>query len=136
MSEIARSPEFLQWLANGARGVSSNTIAQHLTGVNCLRGWRGSIPWDPDDLDRCLQLLADVPALRPLLPNMATYSRQWADLVARWDEVEASHLEEVGLGWTKAHSAPKTYALMDRIRREGDAKAGGQPSCLREGQGE
>lgn len=40
---------------------------------------------------------------------------QWAALIARWDEVEASHLEEVGLGWTKAWLAPKTYALMQEI---------------------
>ena len=118
MSDIAASADFIQWLANGRRGVSSNTIAQHLTGINCLRGWSGSIPWDPDDLDRCLQLLEDVPALRPLMPQMATYSPEWAALVARWDEVEASHLEEVGLGWTKAKSAPKTYELMARIRKE------------------
>jgi hypothetical protein len=42
-------------------------------------------------------------------------SAQWAALAPRWDEVEASHLAEVGLGWTKARCAPKTSALMQSI---------------------
>jgi hypothetical protein len=46
---------------------------------------------------------------------MAEVCPKWAALVARWDEVEASHLAEVGLGWTKSQEAPKTYALMDSI---------------------
>ncbi len=57
------------------------------------------------------------PGLRPLIPKMAEVSKDWAALVPRWDEVEASHLAEVGLGWTKARSAPKTYELMASILR-------------------
>jgi hypothetical protein len=105
----------VEWLAGGERGVSSNTIVEHLTGWPALKGWSGDIPHDPDDLDRCLKLLAAVPLLRVMLPAMATHSPEWAAMVARWDEVEASHLDEVGLGWTKARSAPKTYAMMRQI---------------------
>jgi hypothetical protein len=116
-------PGLVEWLAGGARGVSSNTIVQHLTGWPALRDCRPDVPHDPADLDRCLQLLRDVPALRPLMPKMATQSKMWAAMVARWDEVESSHLSEVGLGWTKAREAPKTYALMrsiiDGARKEG-----------------
>lgn len=108
-------PGLVEWLAGGERGVSSNTIVEHLTGWPALKDWRGDIPHDPDDLDRCLKLLAAVPLLRVMLPGMATHSPEWAAMVARWDEVEASHLAEVGLGWTKAKSAPKTYALMRQI---------------------
>ncbi len=103
------------WLAGGERGVSSNTIVEHLTGWPANGRWGRSHPYDPADLDRCLQLLRDVPLLRPALPYMASCSPEWAALIARWDEVEASHLEEVGLGWTKARLAPKTYALMHEI---------------------
>lgn len=100
------------WLANGRRGTSSNTMFSVLTGVDALSGSEGSYPHDPDDLDRCLALLHDVPELRPRLPLMAKASPAWAALVANWDQIEALHLDEVGLNWTKARSAPKTYKLM------------------------
>ncbi len=53
--------------------------------------------------------------LRPLMPRMATCTPMWAALMERWDEIEACHLEEVGLGWAKAKSAPKTYDLMRSV---------------------
>lgn len=115
MSELRNLPGLIQWLANGERGVSSNSIVQHLTGLETLRGWDLDIPHDPDDLDRCLQLLEAVPLLRVMLPKMATASPRWAALIQRWDEIEASHLDEVGLRWTKAKRAPKTYALMRSV---------------------
>ena len=105
----------VEWLAGGSRGISSNTIVQHLTGRPALADWRPDIPHDPSDLDRCLQLLAQVPMLRPLMPRMATCTPMWAALMERWDEIEACHLEEVGLGWAKAKSAPKTYDLMRSV---------------------
>jgi hypothetical protein len=103
------------WLITGRRGGSSDTMFSRLTGVDVLRGHSGNHPIDPDDLDRCLSLLYVVPELRPLLRNMSDVSPQWAALVDRWDEVESSHLNEAGLGWTKARSAPRTYALMQDI---------------------
>ena len=105
----------VEWLAGGSRGVSSNSIVQHLVGLSACRNGETSHPYDPGDLDRCLNLLAAVPLLRVCLPYMSSCSPEWAALIARWDEVEASHLEEVGLGWTKARSAPKTYDLMRSV---------------------
>jgi hypothetical protein len=105
----------INWLAGGSRGQSSNTIVQHLTGLPACGRSGTSHPYDPDDLDRCLLLLSAVPLLRVCMPYMASCSPQWAALIERWEEIEASHLEEVGLGWSKAHSAPKTYALMRSI---------------------
>ena len=101
----------LGWLAGGSRGISSNTMVEHLVGLPACRG-APSHPHDPNDLDRCLRLLDAVPLLRVCLPCMASCSPEWAALIEKWAEIEASHLEEVGLGWTKAHRAPKTYALM------------------------
>lgn len=115
MNHLHNLPGLVEWLANGRRGVSSNSIVQHITGLQTLRGWGPDIPHDPDDLDRCLQLLEAVPALRLNLPQMATASPEWAALIERWAEIEASHLDEVGLRWTKAQSAPKTYALMRSV---------------------
>ena len=107
--------QVIKWLARGRVGLSSECMAmwlafgEHTSGRYC--------PADPDDLDRCLKLLAAAPGLRPLIPKMAAVSEEWAALVLRWDEVEASHLDEVGLGWCKAGSAPKTYELMRSILR-------------------
>jgi hypothetical protein len=104
----------LHWLAHGERGTSSNTMFSVLTGVDACRDHRDH-PHDPADFDRCLRLLAAVPRLRLLLPKMAEEGPVWAALVARWDEIERCHLDEVGLGWTKARSAPRTYALMREV---------------------
>jgi hypothetical protein len=104
-----------KWLAHGSRGISSNTMFSVLTGVDALGGRHGSHPHDPDDLDRCLRLLAAVPELRAKLPLMAKQSPEWAALVEHWQAIEQSHLDEVGLGWTKARSAPKTYVLMRSV---------------------
>jgi hypothetical protein len=105
----------VEWLASGSRGISSNTIVQHLTGWPAAQDWYPDIPQDPGDLDRCLRLLAEVPLLRVMLPDMRTCSPMWNTLMDHWDEIEACHLEEVGLGWTKAKSAPKTYQLMRSV---------------------
>ena len=112
--------QVMRWMAAGATGTSSMTLALWL-GFGEQYQYR-SAPRDPADFDRCLRLLDIAPGLRPLLPRMAEVSGDWAALIDRWDEVEASHLAEVGLGWTKAHAAPKTYALMQSIRHP-DRKA-------------
>src|SRR5690348_9189841 len=106
----------LEWLANGETGMSSETMAFWLGfGVKpeCI-----SHPYDPDDLDRCLRLLFVVPEMRPHLQKMAELSEAWKRLIAHWDEIEQSHLDEVGLGWTKGRAAPKTYALMQEVLGE------------------
>jgi hypothetical protein len=108
-------PGLAEWLANGEKGASSLTMAMYL-GFGVMKD-DACHPLDPADFDRCLRLLAAVPALREGLTRMADVSPEWAALVARWDEVERSHLGEVGLGWSKARSAPRTYELMKAIER-------------------
>lgn len=106
----------IEWLAKGAVGLSSKQLAMWIAfDQKTDTGFGINHPHDPDDLDRCLKYLALVPEARPHLHRMAELSPAWAALVARWDEIEASHVAEVGLGWTKARSAPKTYALMRSI---------------------
>lgn len=105
----------LNWFITDDIGESSKTMAYWLA-FGKVYDYGDNIPLDPDDLDRCLQLLHVVPEMRPLLPRMIAF-KKWRPLVDRWDEVEKSHLDEVGLGWTTAQSAPKTYALMKSILR-------------------
>ena len=106
--------QVIEWLATGRVGLSSKCMAMWLAFGERTEP---NHPHDPDDLDRCLRLLSVAPGLRPLIPKMAAVSPQWARLVPRWDEVEASHLDEVGLGWTKGSMARKTYDLMVSILR-------------------
>ena len=122
-AEFRKMPGLFDWLAGGERGVSSDSIVQHLTGIPAARGWGIDIPHDPSDFDRCLQLLEAVPALRLMLPEMATASPMWAALIERWAEIEACHLDEVGLRWTKGKSAPKTYEIMRSVIDGARAKA-------------
>lgn len=76
-----------RWLASGERGVSSNTMFKHLTGVDALSGDKGSHPWDTDDFRRCRLLLEQVPELEPELHRMARVSKEWSDLVYLWTDI-------------------------------------------------
>lgn len=117
------SPEAAAWLAGGERGVSSNTIFEHLTGISAVGKWGGGYPHDPDDFRRCRLLLERVPELVPLLPRMAEVSPVWAALVAGWDILCAT-MDAESPNWRagRGGSAPKTYAMMKKIIKEaGDA---------------
>lgn len=107
--------QVIDWLANGEVGVSSKSMAMWLAFGKRTGGPFGSHPSDPSDMERCLKLLTAAPGLRKSLAKMAGLSKEWAALVARWDEIEAMLMDEIGLGWTKAKRAPKTYALMQEV---------------------
>lgn len=112
-----------QWFATGETGLSGKCMALNI-GFR-IQGNRDH-PHDPADLDRCLKLLEAVPLLRERMPELTTVSPYWAALIANWDEIERSHIDEVGLGWTKASCAPKTYALirsiLDSVREQQSKK--------------
>jgi len=105
----------MDWMATGEVGASSRAMAFYLSGLPC----DGSYPLDPDDFNRCLKLLAAVPELRERLPQMAAVSKSWAALVERWDDIEATFINEAGLNWSKAQNAPKTFRLMSQVRFAG-----------------
>ena len=109
--------QVVKWLATGSIGASSKCMAMWLGFGELTPGAASDYPYDPDDLDRCLMLLDKAPGLRPLIPKMAEISPAWARLSERWEEIERSHLDEVGLRWTKAKSAPQTYKLMQSVIR-------------------
>lgn len=107
----------VKWLANGERGISSETIFTHITGVNALRRpWTASHPLDPDDFTRCVRLLEACPAISMRFTEMASASPVWARLVEHWDEL-VSMLDEEVPGWRQSlrGSAPKTYERMKQL---------------------
>jgi hypothetical protein len=78
---------FIEWLAHGERGISAETIATKISGIDCLRNSRGAPPHDADDFGRCERLLREVPEFRPYLHTMAEVSAAWAKLVQAWPEL-------------------------------------------------
>lgn len=101
-----------RWLAHGERGVSSNTLFTHLTGIDALRDWHKDHPYDPADLRRCRLLLEQVPELVPLFHKMSEVSKEWAALVKNWDTICATMDEEAPNWRTKGERAAKTYELI------------------------
>jgi hypothetical protein len=67
------------WMTSGDTGVSSQSIAAHMTGGNRGR-WGWGHPHDPDDLGRCLRLLALFPEWAPRIGEMAARGVGWAGL--------------------------------------------------------
>lgn len=116
-----RSPSSLpagaaDWLRSGERGISSEAIFSHLTGIPVSGRWGLQPPSDPDDLRRCRLLLEAVPAFAAELHRMAEVSEEWAALVARWDELCATMDREAPEWRAGMGRAPETYAIMRALR--------------------
>lgn len=107
--------QVVSWLAGGEVGASSKCMAMWLAFGERVRSGFEEYPHDPDDMNRCLKLLRHAPELRESLSDMAKLGKVWAALVARWEEIEAMQIDEIGIDWKKARSAPRTYALMREI---------------------
>ena len=111
------SPEAIQWLANGQRGLSSEAMFTACLGVDA-RSQTGlgyySHPRDPDDLCRCVRLIEAVPdvclVFREVMPLR---SKAWAALIAKWDVLVGTLDREVP-DWRTHHRgmAPETFRAM------------------------
>lgn len=107
------------WIATGERGLSSEAIVGHLTGLRLNQRQREvSVPYDPDDLRRCVLMLEACPSVRAHFDEMRTASPTWARLVDAWPELIATLDREVP-GWRGRAPgiATETYAMMQRLLR-------------------
>lgn len=77
--------DFITWRDHGQRGMSSNAIADTLTGATAKT--RLPAPADPADFRRCELLLRAVPAAREHMHLMASKGPDWEALVAEWDDL-------------------------------------------------
>lgn len=108
------SEALVNWLACGQRGISSDAIVQHLTGIQAAR-WAGSHPHDPSDLGRCRLLLEQVPELAPRIGETAVVSPAWRVLVEHWDDL-CSLMDEEAPQWRDQRgNAPRTYSRMREL---------------------
>ena len=92
-----------EWLNNGERGVSSNTIIAHLCKLpGVLNNHFPSIPYDADDLKRCVKLIDACPELVPLMPYMVECD-PWSQMAGVWDELVDTYRKEkeIGKGYKK-----------------------------------
>lgn len=104
----------INWLSCGERGISSETIASYIWGLPKSR-WGHSHPHDPDDLKRCLKLLAASPETKARFDEMRSLSPEWNALVTDWAALETLFLEEAhDIEWSSRKPATKTYAAMKR----------------------
>lgn len=121
---FAEHPGLERWMERGERGISSNAIVTHLTGLDASGGWRLSPPRDAPDLGRCLRLLAAVPTLRPLLAEMADskpHGAHWRGLVDAWDELAGLYAADLAavkgltIAAQRALGSCATYRRMKEI---------------------
>lgn len=104
------SEQASDWLLRGERGSSSETMFAVLT--NSSKEHKRAHPHDPDDLRRCRLLLEQVPELASRIGAMATVSKEWAALIAQWDEI-CNVMDSEAPEWRiRKGRAAKTYALM------------------------
>jgi hypothetical protein len=91
-----------------ATGLSSHAIARAFG--HCHQGGT-DYPHDPADLLRCIDYCAETGiSTKGLAKMMTPVSEQWARLVAEWDSLAESCLEEKPSG-----RAPITYARMKEL---------------------
>lgn len=108
--------QILKWFACGETGMSSKAMARVACRATCgLIPMDASHPYDPDDLNRCIKLVFMAPAIREEFHMIATLSDTWKRIIDRWDELEKTFIDEVGINWSKGRSAPITYSLMQEI---------------------
>jgi hypothetical protein len=101
-----------KWLASGHRGVSSNAIFSHLTGIDATGSSGFDTPYEPADFRRCRLLLEQAPELAPRIQEMKSVSPAWACLVDQWDTICATMDEECPEWRTERGVAQRTYQLI------------------------
>lgn len=73
---------------------------------------RKSYPIDVDDWERNRALLLCYPEWRERLPEMATVSKKWKNLVERWDDIEKLYDKESISVNTKESYEGECYKLI------------------------
>ena len=103
------------WIRSGDTGTSSETIWSVMTGFPVARyGW----PYDPADFGRCWRLLNRFPEWKDRLHEVAEAfpNTPWGPLIREWKALSDLYCGEVLL---QTGRAPRTYELMQKLRREG-----------------
>lgn len=126
----ALPPAAINWLANGERGVSSNSLLSVMYDIDALGDGCRDAPHDPADLRRCRLLVDALPDGRTRLLSvsnvLATARSRVAILktIEHWDVLCAVMDAEVpDYRHPEGRSAPKTYAAMKALVWDATAAA-------------
>lgn len=87
---LSGSRALTNWLCSDDTGISSEAIVRVLV-LGKKPNRTRSHPWDCGDFGRCYRLLKAVPELKPHLHKMADVSREWKELIKRWEELTELH---------------------------------------------
>jgi len=121
MNDIRISDAANLWLGIGERGISSETIFSHLTGVHVLNGmWRFDGPHDFSDWRRCEMLLQAVPEFRDRFAEMKTVSPLWARLVDEWPSLAEMWRAAGGGDYCPAITA-RLFQIHDEVQKGGES---------------
>lgn len=97
------------WLAQGERGISSETMFEKLSGKK-LRDSYHCHPSDPDDFRRCYLLLETIPEWKSRLCELRDLSLVWDKLVTHWDRLTKMLEEQL-----KTHKTNGMYEFMKEL---------------------
>ncbi len=115
--ELNLQSKVLAWLADDFDvGTSSKAMGFCAIGMadKCTK-WT---PSDPADFNRCLLLVDQIPEIKEHFNKIADMSKGWKSIINNWSAIEKSFIDEVGVDWCKAKSAPITYKLMKDIEAQ------------------
>ncbi|OZE35657.1 MULTISPECIES: hypothetical protein [unclassified Rhodococcus (in: high G+C Gram-positive bacteria)] len=128
MNALVPIEHFTMWLATGERGISSEKIASHLSGVPITK-WSqfDSHPHDPSDFRRCERLFRAVPLARLHMSAVGDISPVWRNLVDHWDEIVALCEQDwpgcIDNSPSRTAGAPNAYRRMKELIEEARAAA-------------
>lgn len=82
-----KEKRMMQWLANGNRGSSSNTMFEVITGIKCQDYDYQDHPYDQGDFGRCKKLIDLIPELKDGFEKLSKLSKAWKNIIANWDKL-------------------------------------------------
>ena len=104
--------EIIQWLMHGENGASSIAIAH--TALKKPHQ-KYSHPTTPKSFRQCLLIIEQIPETMQAIEELAKESKEWASILAHWEELEKTVRKEWGpLGSEVPEHEPKLSQTMIR----------------------
>lgn len=104
----------IEWLAVGERGMSSETLFQHLTGRYVRGGTEAHHPYDTDDVRRCRLMLEKCPEIAAKFAGARTLSPTWARLVDAWPAI-CTEMDRDAPNWRDADRKIRPTKKTDQL---------------------
>ena len=106
----------LNWIRNGERWISSETIFDVLGWPIAEARYSFDTPQDASDFRRCYELISQIPEWRDRLPEVVKVHPHWKLIVDHWDELVSCLLIDMADG-----DGRSCYRLLNRLNRYSNA---------------